>query len=252
MASLELYVDESADVSKQDLVVAGYVSTIDAWAEFSSLWNNRLIAYGLPYFHMTDFMSPRSSLFRHLQGPKRTEMLRDLVALIRSHTMLGVSCSICPREYNSLTSTEFRGRYGAAYAMALSGCILTLGKVLFDHSIPVEELSVFMEDGHPNVRQAYELLLEHKTSSQGTGDNGLRLGSVGIGSKLNMAPLQAADLLAYCCLSNNPYSRIVVTAILLNGGVHHVALRWSEEVILLMKDRIVEDEAERARASNAG
>ena len=231
MASLELYIDESADPSKQNLVVAGYVSTIDAWAEFSSLWNGRLVAYGIPYFHMTDFMSPRSSLFRHLQGPMRTEILRDLLALIRAYTVLGVSCSICPREYNSLTSTEFRGRYGAAYAMALTGCILTLGKVLSDDSISFDELNVIMEDGHPNVRQAYELLLEHKTSAQGTGENGFRIGSVGIASKVDMAPLQAADLLAYCCLSNKPYSQVVVTAILLNGGVHHVALQWSAALV---------------------
>lgn len=67
-----------------------------------------------------------------------------------------------------------------------------------------------------------------------------------MGTKLDKPPLQAAGLLAYCCLSDNPYSRVVVTAILLNGGVHHVALKWSQELVLLVKAMIAEDEAERA------
>jgi hypothetical protein len=121
--ALELYTDESIRSADGDLVVAGFAADINAWAEFANRWKERLDRDGLSHFHTHKFRNGKSSLFAHLSWQKRTVLLDDLLVLIRRHALVGVSCTISQREYKSMTTAEYRGRYGSAYGLA--ACVRT-------------------------------------------------------------------------------------------------------------------------------
>jgi hypothetical protein len=82
-------------------------------------------------------------------------------------------------------------------------------------------VSFFLESGHPHANEALQFIEQFKVISTTppahveivgcVGNSGLRfspfkIGVIGLGSKHDMMPLQAADILAYCslCLLKNP------------------------------------------------
>lgn len=52
---LQAYVDPSGKGDPQFLVIAGYIATEDAWANFSESWRTRLDEAGIPYFKMNEW-----------------------------------------------------------------------------------------------------------------------------------------------------------------------------------------------------
>ena len=217
MIALEMYADESFRGKESDIVLAGFVSSIDAWANFSTLWKKRLEQDNHSHFHAARFRSKHSRLFAALSIHQRAQLLDDLLALIKDHAMVGVSCTINQRDYKSMTTPEFRSRYGSAFAVATAGCFYQAARFIESTGAPCDELSVFIEDGHTHGSGAVDLLLYAKEQAKGidldsvpTGTmvfgkpepmKPLGIGSVGMGSKLTMRPLQAADILAYCTFS---------------------------------------------------
>ena len=159
--ALELYVDESEHGSGGDLVVAGFVSHINMWAKFATLWKERLDREGLSHFHTHKFRNGKSSLFASLSMDKRTQLLADLLGIIRSHALVGVSCTVNQREYKSMTTPEYRSRYGSAYGLAVGACSYQASRFL-KASNPQEELSIFLEEGHHHGSGAVELILYAK------------------------------------------------------------------------------------------
>jgi hypothetical protein len=91
------YFDDSSAHSDKLLCVSGYVSTRDDWAAFSDLWQQRLDKAGLKVFRMKEHANKRDS----------APLIRDLIDLTLDAMQFGVGVSICPKEYNSLTSTRF-------------------------------------------------------------------------------------------------------------------------------------------------
>ena len=58
MRDYVIYLDDSGtDPGQKIVVVAGYISTAREWKKLSATWGNVLRRYGLPYFHMSEFMS---------------------------------------------------------------------------------------------------------------------------------------------------------------------------------------------------
>lgn len=223
MTTLELYVDESFSSSESDIVLAGFASTEENWKVFSSLWKERLEQDKLSHFHATKFRNKRSSLFAQLSNSRRAQLLNDLLSLIEEHSLVGVSCLVNQREYRRMTTSEFRSRYGSAYGMAMGGCFFSLFCHLENSSLPYDELSIFVEEGHPHGNGAVELLLYNKQEEQGVDASKLPfpirvleaadiepkshigIGAVGFGNKLLAPPLQAADILAYCTLNQGDH-----------------------------------------------
>lgn len=77
------------------LAVAGYVSTADRWITFSQLWNTRLREDGLDYFRMSEFAhSTKSFAGWKLEENRRRNLLKDLVELIKTHTIKMFGCAV--------------------------------------------------------------------------------------------------------------------------------------------------------------
>src|SRR5687768_14382543 len=109
---LDCYLDESYD-SNSDLIVAGFVASVDQWAKFSDKWKTVLDEHHLPYFHFLEFNK------HHFSHEQRIEILGSLIKIIRECVILAVSSRISPSEYVSLTTPNFRNRYGNAYSLGV-------------------------------------------------------------------------------------------------------------------------------------
>jgi Protein of unknown function (DUF3800) len=222
----EAYLDESGNHDDRLLVVAGYVSDVNKWAELSIHWTSLLKKYNLRCFHMKEFVNGRSRAFRHLSRRDKSDLLTALVELIKGAAAFGTAALIRPREYNQLTSEDFRAYHGTSYSFAVQACLALTNVRLIDSDNASATLGVFLEEGHPNAAQVIADIQELKTQtdtlvvdsdavlvrdeyapiapfkdSLGRADRlrerGVKIAAYGLGSKNTMPALQAADIFAY-------------------------------------------------------
>ncbi|MGD0696496.1 MAG: hypothetical protein ABSB82_16870 [Terriglobia bacterium] len=94
-------------------MVAGYVSTVEEWAQFEAGWKLTLAKFDVPYFHMREFTVSEGA-FKH---PKwkcesyRVAFLSDLVRIIKGWTMASVACRMEQNvfdKYNSIYELDKR------------------------------------------------------------------------------------------------------------------------------------------------
>lgn len=98
---LDSYLDESYD-SNSDLIVAGFVASVDQWAIFAEKWKTVLDEHGLPYFHFLEFNK------HHLSFEQRTKLLSSLIKIITECVILAVSSRISPSDARrKLTFDQF-------------------------------------------------------------------------------------------------------------------------------------------------
>jgi hypothetical protein len=239
---LESYLDESYDTNS-DLVVAGFVASVDQWAQFAEKWKKVLDEYDLPYFHFLEFNK------QHVSLEQRTQILSSLIKIITECVVLAVSSRISPSEYESLTTPNFRNKYGNAYSLGVMGCITDAGFRLKGRSYDYQELSVYLEQGHPNMNQALNLLRTFKVSYEEPDLSAFRpghvtqlildkdelqpfvkIGTIGMGDRHTMRPLQAADMLAYSSrTSDKAVSQMVLKQ--LRDSVDYVEGHWTRNTI---------------------
>jgi hypothetical protein len=259
VAFLESYFDESYR-GKSALVVAGFVSSIDRWAKFASRWKGILDENRLPYFRFSEFKNPGS--FRHLPMPEREKILNSLIDIILECAAFALSCRISPREYQSLTTAKFRSQFGSAYTSAVTGCIQGAGLHLKERPAEYEQLSIFLEEGHPNAVQAIQSLLGYKQKFAPIDMDALsvdhviraeerdaplvKIGAVAVGGKTAMLPLQAGDMLAHSTLApTSNWARLVLERV--RNGLPHYEGNWTKEAILESVDNMAAMEQARIR-----
>ena len=88
------YFDESGTHKGSPcVVIAGYVSKVSQWAEFTREWQEVLDEYNLKHFHMTDFLSREHKTYKSLDKTAKDRLLSKLVAIInrRVHKGFGVT-----------------------------------------------------------------------------------------------------------------------------------------------------------------
>jgi hypothetical protein len=240
---LDSYLDESYD-SNSDLIVAGFVASVDQWAIFAEKWKTVLDEHCLPYFHFLEFNK------HHLSFEQRTKLLSSLIKIITECVILAVSSRISPSQYKSLTTPEFRNRYGNAYSLGVIGCITDAGFRLKERSYDYQELGVYLEQGHPNINQALNLLRKFKGSYEDPDVSAFRqgghvthlildanaeqpfvkIGTMAMGDRHAMRPLQAADMLAYCSrTSDKTVSQMVLKE--LRQSADYVEGHWTRDTI---------------------
>ncbi len=90
---LAVYFDESGTHKGSDCVtVAGYIGDSQSWKRYDAEWQAALKAYGLPYFHMTEFVGrgkkdrwgehKRRYRFAKLQGITRRAALAGIGVML--------------------------------------------------------------------------------------------------------------------------------------------------------------------------
>jgi len=246
MAFLEAYFDESY-AGKSDIVVAGFVSSFDRWAKFAARWKKVLDDNELPYIHLTELKSPNA--FPHLSMSERERILNSLLDIIQECATFALSCRISPREYKSIATPKFRSEFGSAYAFAVLGCVQGAGLYLEQQQPDYEALSVFLESGHRNVLQALQsldnykrkfapvdlaaLAADHVIKGEEREAPWIRLGTLGLGGKTEMLPLQAADMLAHSVFNpSGAFAHVVLDRV--GAGLPYHEGNWTKEAIRQM------------------
>jgi len=228
-----MYSDESESTKPALVLIGGWISEVDLWAELSVQWKAILNQYGVEYFHAHSFRNARDPKYRHLSKHDREHFLISLLMLIKRYAKFGQVAWAKPGVYNYFTTKEFRARHGSVYA-TLVGQAFALAGIHVTYDCKREQtVSFFLESGHKHAKEALQFVDQYKVLSTappkdveivGTvGNSGLafspfKVGAFGFGSKREMMPLQAADILAYCSLclrknSKDPYARALLSAI---------------------------------------
>ncbi|HET9406042.1 MAG TPA: hypothetical protein VFO39_02280 [Candidatus Sulfotelmatobacter sp.] len=98
LSGYSAYFDASRDQDKTEELVAGYVSTLEEWAQFEASWRLVLAKYHVEYFKMSEFIGRRNNTpFAHPKWQSesyRAQFLSDLAQIIRSWTVASVCCGI--------------------------------------------------------------------------------------------------------------------------------------------------------------
>ena len=113
---LTAYVDDSADETRDRVVVAGgYVGFFSQWRTLSQEWRKRLKQDGLRFFHTTDSWALKGEFLRFrdpIKYPKpsgsnaATAILDSLENIIHTSGVMGVAVAIDMREYKNVRTTE--------------------------------------------------------------------------------------------------------------------------------------------------
>jgi hypothetical protein len=96
--------DASYDQNTADngTIVAGYISSIDQWAQWEIDWRLTLAEFDVPYFHMKEFIS-RKKAFKHPKWESenyRTIFLSKLIAITKQWAVASVGSSIKQRTFD--------------------------------------------------------------------------------------------------------------------------------------------------------
>src|ERR1700675_2758319 len=59
LSGYSAYFDASMDKEKTEMLVAGYVSTLEEWCQFEISWKLTLAKYDVPFFKMSEFIGRR-------------------------------------------------------------------------------------------------------------------------------------------------------------------------------------------------
>ncbi len=183
------------------LLVSVQIALTEQARKFKRHWKAALGS--VPYFHSKDLWNFSSGVFADagLDRPQRDRLLRELRKIIHRHLALGVTAKISKKLYDSLTTSDFRSRWGTAYSFAINMLILCAyleqnkGRTEDSYPWPPVDVNVLIEDGHRHSNQALEIMQDSKNIPKEK--RLLNVLSAGLGSKPDHPILQAADMLAY-------------------------------------------------------
>ena len=101
------------DHDQELLIVAGFISSADDWIDFDRLWRKRLAAARLRFFHMVDFASFKKQFSNGWRDnePRRRNLLRDLMEIIRSHAFRRFGCIVENKTFRDNVPEDFRDQY---------------------------------------------------------------------------------------------------------------------------------------------
>jgi hypothetical protein len=100
---LQTFCDESSDgKSERTIVLAGYVGTENQWQRFDEEWKNTLSEYDVVVFHSVDCEAGKKS-FQRFHSNKRATLQRQLINVINSSGVTGVSVGMFVEDYYAIS-----------------------------------------------------------------------------------------------------------------------------------------------------
>jgi hypothetical protein len=113
LSGYSAYFDATMNKKQDELVVAGYLSTLEEWQQFEISWKLTLAKYDVPFFKMSEFIGRR----KEYSHPKwqaesyRAQFISDLAHIIRCWTVASVACRMKRdlfEQYNSAYELDAR------------------------------------------------------------------------------------------------------------------------------------------------
>jgi len=179
------------------LIMAGFISSADAWTKFDAVWRDRLSQDGISYFHMVEF-AHSSKEFRNGwrdNKSRREKLLSELLDIIRAHAFRVFGCAIENKVLLAHLPQKNREEFFLdSYSLAGRDCASQVTQwCLSEHiSTPVEFV---FEDGDLGKGNLMKRLKEDGYSTPSFRFKKDR--DTPIGKAPSFTPLQAADFLAY-------------------------------------------------------
>jgi hypothetical protein len=191
---LKGYFDESGthDGSRA-ISVAGYLSTPEKWLAFEQEWQAAKDAYGLEFFHMTDFVA-RQEEYADWSDAERGERLANLIAIINRNVIASVGFALPVRDYYSIFSKTAKRYVGGPYGLAALSCFMDASKAIRSQ-LPDARIAYVFERGVKGKGQVMKVFDRVCDDFEVRESN--RLASLTYEDKRDFSPLEAADILAY-------------------------------------------------------
>jgi hypothetical protein len=196
MAMLVGYFDESYTHAPAPRVytLGGYISTTKQWVKFEREWNEALNDVGITtFFHMTTFEARRKE-YEGWSNEKRIQFLRRLHSIIKKRVFAGFAVSVVLSDYEEIMNDEVRAYFGNHHQFVTIACLQYISNWLRAQNYK-ENVAYFFESGS-GFDADVERLLRDIINDERLSDRYL-IRSCSIVNKRNLAPLQAADIVAY-------------------------------------------------------
>jgi len=185
MFIVEGYFDESGDLDEAPNIfcVSGYFVAPAIAQIMDEKWRAVLVDHGIPYFHMVDCAhEPPSGVFVGKSKDERSLIVRKLIALIKDHTVEGISILARATTYQGPRRDEPN-----LYSQCAATCAQAMQQFIYTHRIK-GNIAYFFEAGHKNKGSAYNYLAEKVKRPED---------SLTFACKTQVPLLQSADLLAW-------------------------------------------------------
>jgi hypothetical protein len=201
IAVFQVYLDESADAKKEKIfVIAGWMGTMQTWADFIPQWDDRIRHESIKSFHMADCEARRQE-FSGWSLKRKNDLVRDLVGLIEKTEITAYIAGAKMADFIAVMDRfPVLRRFWYIrdpYYLLFNKCVFATCKTIDDiPGMPEWAQVSYLFDEHKNVsRKILQNYRWHKRDEKFVYRH--RLGSLTFASRETVIPLQAADLLAY-------------------------------------------------------
>lgn len=115
------------DASKNkglDMMVAGYVASVEEWSQFEMGWKLTLAKYNVPYFHMKEFAHSQKA-YNHPKWKSlsyRKSFMSDLIQIINGWTVASVCCAMKQNLFDKYNAAYELDKSFNAYAICGRDC----------------------------------------------------------------------------------------------------------------------------------
>jgi hypothetical protein len=195
VVALQAFIDDSGRGQGPAFVLAGWIARPEAWAEFSTKWEETLHKHPrIEYFKMADAKTFKKQ-FDEWDESVRNKKVADLFAVIEDHVMYGVNV-VVPRDlYLAYANNIAHTKIGNPYFLATYYLMVRLAEVQNIDGIvePIDFIFDRQDDSEIYVRDAWDFIKEFSS-----GGIRRRLGKrPQFEDDRDFMPLQAADLHAW-------------------------------------------------------
>ena len=179
--------------SKSDMpiiLVGGYMAHVREWTSFEKQWKSALDEHGIDYFHMVAFANNQYP-YRRWPQEKIDSLISSLLAAIKRFPRLRFSCSIEVDDYMEVVKADNIGREDIvrAYHLCARKCIEHVSDLARAAGHAKKILHIF--DKGNSAWSSFEATFTQKMLDS------LNILNPITQSKIDVIPLQAADILAH-------------------------------------------------------
>lgn len=198
MQKLVGYFDASGThEGSNNVTLAGWVSTPEAWAHFESEWSAELANQGVPMFHMSEYAHKLGPFKQWTETQRRIRFAR-LAKLITDHTLASLAVAVPTSEFEKEFTAAARAHAGGAYGFAANVLLLQAPEFIEQQLTPAGtpfEIDYVFETGDVGRGQVEKLFRYNQMNPEQAAL--LHVGGLRFEDKRKFGSLQAADILAY-------------------------------------------------------
>lgn len=172
------------------MAVAGYLAEAATWRVFKSHWSETLEEFGLPAFHLYEYLSRKNLPYSEWSDRRYQECIEALIGVITTYNVHGFAVQVSRQGYDACISLHVKKKliHGPYILLFDTAITLILRRMFF---IPHETVTLYFHrtSFEPKARKDYERRKKNDP-------NGHRLAEDIFFVSEEFSPIQAADLLA--------------------------------------------------------